>query len=314
MNLRRLGSSLSVGLFLLAVPLLTGANGNGCGGDVSVGGDGGGAGTACSVDSDCTVESESCLLCGDGSCGPTACVSGTCQKTCPDDPPGDACNAALDCPQIEICKFCPDESCAEIDCVSGTCGWVCPPPAGGECTVAMDCPQIEICEVCSDGSCAEIDCQNGTCGWLCPDKDVSCEGNELFLEVKGDGADQTYTFADCYTDQPPSGPVEARLVHHVGAPTGLSIRSCSGEVAWITLYGDSTDVLPGELANASTDYVRPNGSELGDKDTTVAITFFGEVGEIVEGSFTSHLDVGPSTPITLTGTFRACRAADGQDP
>jgi hypothetical protein len=199
MNLRRLVSPLALGLFVLAIPLLIGAKGDGCGDVVVVKGDGGG-----------------------GSAG------------------------------------------------------------GGQ----------------GDG----------------PKPDASCAANTLFLDVHGDGADQKYTFADCYTGAPPSGSVEAYIVHHLGAPTGLAIRSCSGEVAWLTLYGESGDTLPGALANATTDYVNPSGAERGTKDTAVNISFFGEVGQIVEGTFTSHLDVGPEAPITLTGSFRACRAGDGQDP
>jgi hypothetical protein len=133
MKLRNIASPGVFGLLLLAVPLLTGANGKGCGGgDVVVGGDGGsgagntGSGNACSKDSDCKIENESCLVCADGSCGPTRCVQGTCQKTCDVQPSG--CQSDADCdalPHEAICEVCADGSCAPWACHQGTCSFQC---------------------------------------------------------------------------------------------------------------------------------------------------------------------------------------------
>ena len=142
LNLRRLASPFAALVLLLSVPLLTGANGSGCGGDVNVGGDGGGGSTStgneCSAHSDCEISDASCLLCNDGTCAPTACIEGTCQKACPTQ---GACSADSDCAVMpDICLVCADGTCGVAACVNGACGFQCDAPPGGECTVPADCP------------------------------------------------------------------------------------------------------------------------------------------------------------------------------
>jgi hypothetical protein len=170
-------SLLALGL-LLSVPLLTGANGSGCGtGDVVIGNDndagGGGASTITCNASSCGAEPLVVEQCPDGTtvapvcgllpgnaCGWTfpQCPAGTCTTAeCGPLPPFGCSGGAV-----------PTPVCGKNG--SGVCGWTVPScpvttcntsDCGAEPAIEVDCNGVEMGPICEPTSA-------GQCGWVLP--------------------------------------------------------------------------------------------------------------------------------------------------
>ncbi|HMJ12513.1 MAG TPA: hypothetical protein VK524_13910 [Polyangiaceae bacterium] len=192
-------------------PALFGADGNGCNGQVPIGGDprggaGGKPGAQCKADWDCPVTAV-CRLCPDGSCAnPNVhCVEGTCSApnyTCGGATPdaGAQCRSDTDCPVILLCKLCPDGSCADpnVHCVNGACSapnYTC--NNSTPCRSTQDCNSGERCTVedgacnpppgCKPGDACPAICY-GVCEAACAAQDATGVGAcDMFLGYKWDG-------------------------------------------------------------------------------------------------------------------------------
>jgi hypothetical protein len=193
--------------------------------------------TACTVDSDCVVETpkhfecsdKSCLLvegegtndcsedadcayttCNDNdSCVEQACDSGDCTSTCEND---DDCVA----PTRTICE---DKSCKQVN-----------GEGRDECDSDSDC----VYYTCDDNdSCVSETCETGDCQSSC-DEDKDCEeenkrvcSNESCVEVSGSGADECDSDLDCeYTYVPkepaPQVPAVPEEITYAVPETGVS--------------------------------------------------------------------------------------------
>jgi hypothetical protein len=165
---------LALGL-VLSVPLLTGANGSGCGGNVIIGNNGGSSTITCGP-SDCgEAAPDIAAICPDGtSVGPTCGVTsnGTCGWTFPCLTP--ACTTAQCGPVPAIAEVCPDGGSPSPVCVMGAsgCGWTFPPcpttppcnasDCGPEPGLEQDCNGVPVGPTCETTA-------TGNCGWVFPE-------------------------------------------------------------------------------------------------------------------------------------------------
>jgi hypothetical protein len=174
-------SLLAVGL-VLAVPLLTGANGNGCGNAVVIGNENGGSGgtstVTCAADSCGEAAPAIARICPDGtSVGPTCGVTnGTCGWTFPCPP--STCTTAQ-CGAEPPTPLCSGGTTVTPTCgltSNDTCGWTVPACPTTTCT-ASDCgpePGIEVdCNGTPEGPVCEPTGTNDQCGWVIPPCPVS---------------------------------------------------------------------------------------------------------------------------------------------
>ncbi len=161
---------------VLAVPLLTGANGNGCGsGQVIIGNNGGSdSGTGGGVVCNCPALPAVAELCPDGTSVSAECgiVSGdTCGVVFPACPSG-ACTVA-ECGGRPPTPLCSNGTTVTPTCVrdpAGDCGWAVPScptttcstdDCGPEPTILVDCNGTEVGPSCSPVS-------PSGCGWVVP--------------------------------------------------------------------------------------------------------------------------------------------------
>lgn len=203
----------ALGVVALA-PALFGADGNGCNGQVPIGGDpdsgaGGTPGAQCKSDGDCPV-TLICRLCPDGSCANpnVRCEEGRCTApdyTCGGSPTPDAgaqCRSDADCPVLLICRECPDGSCADpnVHCVNGACtapNYTCNGGTEKPCRSTQECGAGERCTVedgdcdpppgCKPGNACPAICY-GVCKQPCAAQDATGVGAcDMFLGYKWDG-------------------------------------------------------------------------------------------------------------------------------
>ncbi len=202
----------------LAVPLLTGANGNGCGpGQVVIGNDTGGGstasggvgGTAVCTPAECGPAPAIAKQCPGGSAVVPVCdrdPNGTCGWFIPAcDPGGTVCN----CPELPaVVEDCPGGTTVSPECVSfGTmCEVVFPACPSAACTTAECGPPLPLpLKLCPDGSQAPVECganSGGVCTWFngaCPPTKCTPSdcGPEPTLEVDCNG---TTVAPVCETD------------------------------------------------------------------------------------------------------------------
>jgi hypothetical protein len=196
---------LAFGL-VLSVPLLTGANGNGCGGNVIIGNNGG-SGTGGTVTSTCANSCGEAVpaiaqVCPDGiSVGPVCGVTSSgCGWTwpCPTGP----CTQA-DCGPLPPTPACPNGTSTTPVCGlngSGACGWTIPPCSTNTCTPG-DCGPEPGIEVNCNGVAVGPTCErspDGSCGWIIPPCAVDAGTSCYKGSVSASSFDQSCTTAaDC---------------------------------------------------------------------------------------------------------------------
>lgn len=184
---------------LLALPLMTGAEGNGCG-DVIVGEEScwstANPESICMPDcvpegtavlAICNLSPEAYCYNNFGVCEPAADGCGWQQSAellaCLANI-GNGCQADSDCP--ESCLACADGSCAEPKCVNGGCQVACNPDPG-TCTVDDDCGELPwpaVCQLCADGTCATPGCNNGVCELACDSGPPQCQAaSDCFFDT-----------------------------------------------------------------------------------------------------------------------------------
>jgi hypothetical protein len=219
-------------LSILAVPVLTGANSDGCGGDVVVGSDTcvrtGCSGQICAAEDQASTcewsEEYACYqqfgVCGrddnnecgweptqelqdclDGVQNPPPCVVTGCSgQLCEEEDTASTCEwtDAYACYQtIGVC---------ERD-AQGQCGWQQSPEllaclGQDSCTTPNDCVFPEICQVCGNGECAVGSCVNGACELTCPDTTTCTAPTDCVFDAScHDCGDGTCATGDCVNGQ-----------------------------------------------------------------------------------------------------------------
>jgi hypothetical protein len=175
MNFSLTSRSLLAFSLVLSVPLLTGANGNGCGSAVVIGNENGGGTSTITCASDACGPAAPAIaqLCPDGTsvgpvCGPTS--NGTCGWTfhCPTG----TCTTT-ECGAVPPVPLCPGGGTVSPVCgptSNGTCGWTVPSCPSTTCN-ASQCGAKPAVEVDCNGTVVTPVCQStgqNQCGWVFP--------------------------------------------------------------------------------------------------------------------------------------------------
>jgi len=168
----------------------------------------------CSADSECTVPSERCFQCADGTeiCPVGVCADGQCIAVAPDCPAPDplACGGLTGaaCPNGFTCVDDSNDECDGGPAVD--CPGICAETRGEECRADEDCPTLRVaCTDCPDGSlsCPRSVCEAGVCRVdirACPDPGFcggiagfTCPPGLVCIDAEGDDCDPADGGADC---------------------------------------------------------------------------------------------------------------------